>query len=110
MITYVYLVIAIMAEVIATSTLKLTEEFTKPIPTLIVIVSLGVSLYFMSLTLRVLPVGIMYAFWSGFGIILVTISGIIFYRQTPDLMAIMGIALITIGILIINLFSTIKMN
>ncbi len=105
--TYVYLAIAIIAEVTATSTLKLTEEFTKPIPSLVVIIAFGVSLYFMTLTLRTLPVGIMYAFWSGFGIILVTIIGMLIYKQVPDLAAIIGITLIITGVVIISLYSKI---
>jgi len=108
MTTYIYLAIAIIAEVTATSTLKLSEEFTKPIPSLVVIIAFGVSLYFMTLTLRTLPVGIMYAFWSGLGIILVTITGIFLYKQTPDLPAILGILFIIVGIVIITLYSNIK--
>jgi len=106
--TYIYLLIAIIAEVTATSTLKLSEEFTKPLPSLIVIIAFGMSLYFMTLTLRTLPVGIMYAFWSGFGIILVTIIGIVLYKQIPDLPAIIGMILIISGIISISLYS--KMN
>ncbi len=103
--TYIYLAIAIIAEVTATSTLKLSEEFTKPIPSLVVIIAFGISLYFMTLTLRTLPVGVMYAFWSGFGIILVTISGMIIYKQVPDLAALIGISLIIGGIVIISMYS-----
>ena len=105
--TYIYLAIAIIAEVTATSTLKLSEEFTKPIPSLVVIIAFGVSLYFMTLTLRTLPVGIMYAFWSGFGIILVTIIGVIIYRQVPDFAAIIGMLLIIAGVATISLYSKI---
>ncbi len=106
--TYIYLAIAIIAEVTATSTLKLTEEFTKPIPSLVVVIAFGVSLYFMTLTLRTLPVGVMYAFWSGFGIILITIFGMLIYKQTPDLPAIIGMLLIIIGVVTISLFSEVK--
>lgn len=106
--TYIYLAIAIIAEVTATSTLKLSEEFTKPIPSLVVIIAFGVSLYFMTLTLRTLPVGIMYAFWSGLGIILVTIIGLFVYRQVPDWPAIVGMFLIIVGVSTISLFSNIK--
>lgn len=107
--TYIYLAIAIIAEVTATSTLKLSEEFTKPIPSLVVIIAFGVSLYFMTLTLRTLPVGIMYAFWSGLGIILVTIVGILVYKQIPDLAAIIGMIFIITGISIIGLYSKITL-
>jgi small multidrug resistance pump len=108
--TYIYLAIAIIAEVTATSTLKLSEEFTKPIPSLVVIIAFGVSLYFMTLTLRTLPVGIMYAFWSGIGIILVTIIGITVYKQIPDFPAVIGICFIITGIIIINVYSQIKLS
>ena len=103
--TYIYLAIAIIAEVTATSTLKLTEEFTKPIPSVVVLIAFGVSLYFMTLTLRTLPVGIMYAFWSGLGIIFVTVIGIFIYKQTPDLPAIIGMILIIIGVITISMYS-----
>lgn len=103
--TYIYLAIAIIAEVTATSTLKLSEEFTKPIPSLVVIAAFGVSLYFMTLTLRTLPVGIMYAFWSGLGIILVTIIGMVVYKQIPDFPAIIGMLLIIAGVVTISLYS-----
>jgi len=106
--TYIYLAIAIIAEVTATSTLKLSEEFTKPIPSLVVVIAFGVSLYFMTLTLRTLPVGIMYAFWSGFGIMLVTIIGVIVYKQVPDLAALIGMLFIITGVIIINVFSKVK--
>jgi len=106
--TYIYLAIAIIAEVTATSTLKLTEEFTKPIPSLVVLVAFGVSLYFMTLTLRILPVGIMYAFWSGIGIMLVTVIGILVYKQIPDLPAIIGMFLIVSGVFIISIYSKIR--
>ena len=106
--TYIYLAIAIIAEVTATSTLKLSEEFTKPIPSLVVVIAFGVSLYFMTLTLRTLPVGIMYAFWSGFGIILVTVFGMLIYKQVPDLPAIIGMLLIIVGVIIINVYSKVS--
>lgn len=106
--TYMYLAIAIIAEVTATSTLRLSEEFTKPIPSLVVIIAFGISLYFMTLTLRTLPVGIMYAFWSGLGIILVTVIGMLIYKQIPDFPAIIGTILIILGVATISIFSKIK--
>lgn len=108
--SYLYLAIAIMAEVTATSTLKLTEEFTKPVPSFIVIIAFGISLYFMTLTLRTLPVGIMYAFWSGLGIILVTLSGILIYKQVPDWPVIIGMVLIISGVVTISLYSKTIIN
>ena len=102
---YIYLAVAIVAEVIATSTIKLSAEFTKLLPSAVVIVGYGISFYLLALALRSIPVGIAYATWSGVGIALVTISGAIFYRQIPDLPAIFGMFLIISGVIIMNLFS-----
>lgn len=107
--SYLYLTLAIIAEVIATSSLRATEEFTKPVPTLIMVVGYGVAFYFMTLTLRSLPLGITYAVWSGLGIVLISIIGIIFYNEKLDLAATLGMSLIILGVVVIHLFSkTIK--
>jgi len=103
--TYLYLVIAIIAEVAATSALKASEEFTNLIPSIIVVVGYVVAFYFMSLVLRVMPVGITYAVWSGLGIVLVTIVSIFLYKQTPDMPAVIGMSLIVLGVVVINVFS-----
>jgi len=103
--TYLYLAIAIIAEVAATSALKASEEFTNLIPSIIVVVGYVVAFYFMTLVLRVIPVGITYAVWSGLGIVLVTIVGIFLYKQTPDIPAIIGMSLIVLGVVVINVFS-----
>lgn len=103
--TYVYLSLAIISEVAATTTLKSTVGFTRPLASLIVIIGYGISFYFLSLTLRVLPVSITYAIWSGLGIVLVTLSGALVYRQFPDRPALIGIGLIVAGVSVINLFS-----
>ena len=103
--TYFYLTIAIIAEVAATSALKASEEFTRLVPSLIVVVGYGVAFYFMTLVLRVIPVGITYAIWSGLGIILVTVVGIFLYRQVPDIPALIGMGLIVTGVVVINVFS-----
>jgi small multidrug resistance pump len=97
--------IAIVAEVVATTALKSTEGFTRLWPSLLVIVGYGAAFYFMTVSLRVLPVGIMYAIWAGMGIVLVAILGWVVYRQSLDAAAITGIALIIAGVLVINLFS-----
>ncbi|MBU2511095.1 multidrug efflux SMR transporter [bacterium] len=102
---YLYLVIAIIAEVIATSLLKSTEEFTKPLLTVVVIVGYLISFYFLTLTLRVIPVSITYAAWTGLGVVLVSITAFFLYDQTLDLAAIIGITLIISGVVILNLFS-----
>lgn len=103
--TYVYLAIAILAEVIGTSALKASQEFSRFWPSVIVVVGYGCAFYFMTLTLRVLPIGITYAIWSGIGVVLVTLSGIVFYKEVPDLPAILGIGLIVSGVILINGFS-----
>ena len=97
--------IAIVAEVVATTALKSTEGFTRLWPSVLVIVGYGAAFYFMTVSLRVLPVGIMYAIWAGMGIVLVAILGWVVYRQSLDAAAITGIALIIAGVLVINLFS-----
>ncbi len=102
---YIYLFIAIVAEVIATSALKTSEEFTKLIPSLVVVAGYAVAFYCLSLTLKVIPVGISYAIWSGLGIILIAVIGLVCFRQVLDTAAIIGMALIIIGVLVINLFS-----
>lgn len=102
---YLYLAIAIVAEVIATTSLKASEQFTRPIPSAIVIVGYGCAFYCMALTLRTMPVGIVYALWSGLGIILVCVAAAIMFRQVPDRPAVIGMALIIAGVVVINLFS-----
>ncbi|MDH3997634.1 MAG: multidrug efflux SMR transporter [Desulfuromonadales bacterium] len=105
MMTYLYLAIAIIAEVIGTSALKASEEFTRLGPSVIVVVGYGLAFYFMTLVLRTLPVGVTYAIWSGLGIVLVTLAGMVLYKQIPDAAAIFGMGLIVAGVLVINLFS-----
>ncbi len=102
---YFYLALAIIAEVIATSSLKASAEFTKLFPSLIVVTGYGIAFYLLTLVLRSIPIGITYAIWSGVGIILVAVVGAIFYKQTPDLPAMIGMALIVSGVVIIHVFS-----
>ncbi|QLI81567.1 multidrug efflux SMR transporter [Chitinibacter fontanus] len=102
---WLYLAIAIIAEVIATSALKATAGFSRLLPSLLVVAGYGTAFYFLSLTLRSIPLGIAYALWSGAGIVLVSMVGWFFYRQQLDWPALLGIALIISGVLVINLFS-----
>jgi len=102
---WIFLSIAIIAEVIGTSALKSAEGFTKFTPSVIVVIGYGISFYFLSLTLKTIPVGISYAIWSGVGITLISIIGYFFYKQTLDIPAIIGILLIIAGVIVINLFS-----
>lgn len=102
---YVYLLIAIVAEVIGTSALKAAEGFTRLVPSLVVVAGYGAAFYFLSLVLRTIPVGIAYAIWAGLGIVLITLVGMVAFRQAPDLPAVLGMALIIAGVLVIHLFS-----
>ncbi len=97
--------IAIVAEVTATTALKASNEFTRLWPSLIVVAGYGVAFYFMTISMRVLPVGIMYAIWSGLGIVLVSIIGWFVYKQTLDVPAMIGMGLIILGVVVINVFS-----
>jgi len=101
----VYLIIAIVGEVIATSFLRASAGFTQLVPSIVVVVGYCVTFYFFSLALQTIPVGIGYAIWSGVGIVLVSIIAYFAYGQTLDLPALIGIGLILTGVLVINLFS-----
>ncbi|MFK8048798.1 MAG: multidrug efflux SMR transporter [Halioglobus sp.] len=103
--TYLYLAIAIVAEVVATSALKASSEFTRVVPSLVVAIGYGVSFYFLARVLQILPIGVTYAIWSGVGIVLVALVGAVMYRQIPDAPAAIGMALIISGVGIIHLFS-----
>lgn len=102
---YIYLLIAIVGEVIGTAALKASDGFTRLIPSLITIVSYATAFYFLSLVLKSIPVGIAYAVWSGVGIVLITMIGYFWFRQPLDWPGALGIVLITAGILVVNLFS-----
>lgn len=102
---WLYLFIAIVAEVIATSALKTTAGFTRPLPSLVVVAGYGVAFYCLALTLRTLPVGIAYAVWSGIGIVLVSVVGWVLFGERLDGAALAGIGLILAGVLVINLLS-----
>jgi small multidrug resistance pump len=102
---YVYLTVAILAEVVGTTALKASAGFTKLVPSLLVVLGYTVSFYGLSVVLKTLPVGITYAVWSGLGIVLVTIASAITFRQIPDAPAILGMALIIAGVITANVFS-----
>ena len=102
---YWYLTAAILAEVIATSALQASAEFTRLWPSVIVVVGYVAAFYLLTLVLRTLPLGVTYALWSGFGIVLVTMAGAAFYRQIPDWPALIGMGLIIAGAAVIHLCS-----
>jgi small multidrug resistance pump len=100
-----YLAIAIVAEVTATSALKAAEGFTRLVPSLVVVAGYLIAFYFLSLTLRTIPIGIAYAVWSGVGIALLALIGWMIYGQSLDTPAIVGLALIVTGVVVLNGFS-----
>ena len=102
---YVYLIVAIAAETIGTSALQASAQFSRLWPSLLVVFSYGTAFYFMALALKFMPVGIVYAIWSGLGIVLIAVIGFVIFGQKLDLAAVIGLMLIIIGILIIHLFS-----
>jgi small multidrug resistance pump len=102
---YLYLGIAIVAEVIATSALKASEGFTRPLPSLVVALGYGVAFYFLSLVLKTVPMGVAYAVWSGVGIVLIAAIGWLLMKQPLDPPALLGISLIVAGVAVIQLFS-----
>ncbi len=104
---WLYLAIAICSEVLATSALKATEGFTQWRPSVVAVVGYGFAFFFLSLTLRTIPVGVAYAIWSGVGVVLVSVASWLLYQQVLDLAALLGIGLIVSGVLVINLFSTV---
>ena len=103
--TALILFFAVLSEVIATTSLKFSEGFTKLVPSIIVVLGYGLSFYLLSMTLKVMPIGIAYALWSGIGITLTVLLGKIIWNESLDWARITGITLIITGILVINLFS-----
>ncbi len=103
---YLALILAIAAETIGTSALNASQQFTRLWPSLLVVVSYAASFYLLSLTLKTMSVGIVYAFWSGLGIVFIAAIGYLVFGQRLDLPAILGLGLILAGILVIHLFST----
>lgn len=102
---WLILFIAIVAEVIATSALKSSEGFTKPMASIVVVLGYIIAFYCLSLTLKTIPVGIAYAVWSGVGIVLITTVAWFVFDQKLDVWGIIGIALIMSGVLVLNLLS-----
>ena len=107
---WLFLSVAIIAEVVATSTLKASEGFTKLWPSLIVLLGYAIAFYFLSLTLKAIPVGIAYAVWAGLGIVLISLAGWLIFGQKLDLASILGMALIVTGVVVINVFSKVSVH
>lgn len=102
---YLVLALAILAETIGTTALQASQQFTRPLPTLVVVIAYAIAFYLLSVALKFMPVGIAYAIWSGLGIVFISLIGLIAFGQRLDLPAILGIGLIVLGILMINVFS-----
>jgi small multidrug resistance pump len=102
---YLFLGLAILFEIIGTSFLKLSDGFTRIFPTIVVALSYIACFYFMSLSLKTIPLGIVYAVWAGVGIVLIALISVFIFKQSLDIPAIAGIALIVAGVFIINIFS-----
>jgi small multidrug resistance pump len=102
---YAMLVLAIVFEVLGTSAMQAAQHFTRLLPTLLMVVCYAVAFYFLSYTLKIIPVGIAYAIWSGLGIVLISLAGYLVFGQKLDFAAILGLGLIIAGVVVLNLFS-----
>ena len=102
---FITLIVAVIFETIGTTALQASQQFTKLGPSIIVVIAYAAAFYLLALTLKTMPVGIMYAIWSGSGIVLIALIGWVVFRQTLDWPAVLGMALILAGIVIIQLFS-----
>lgn len=103
---YLILALAVLAETIGTTALQASQQFTRLWPSVLVVIAYAVSFYLLSITLRVMPVGVVYALWSGLGIVLITLIGWSIFGQRLDLPALLGLGLIMAGIAVIHLFSS----
>lgn len=103
---YLYLAIAIAAEVVATTSMKAIDGFNKPLPLLLVIGGYAIAFWMLILVVRTIPVGIAYAIWAGLGIVLVSVAAMFIYQQKLDLPAVLGMGLIVSGVVVIQLFSS----
>ncbi|WP_392559677.1 DMT family transporter [Orbus mooreae] len=103
---YILLFFAIICEVVATSSLKLSNGFSQLVPSIITVIGYAASFYLLSLTLKSIPVGVAYAIWSGIGIVLVSVIACFFFKQALDVAALVGMGLIMLGVIIINVFSS----
>ncbi len=103
---YLYLIFAIMAETVGSAALQASAQFTRPLPVAIMTVSYALSFWLMSLALKYMPLGVVYAIWSGLGIVFIAIIGYVLFGQRLDGPAVLGMALILSGILVIHLYSS----
>jgi small multidrug resistance pump len=104
-VAYFFLAVAIVSEVIATTALKASESFTRPLPSIVVVVGYAAAFYFLSLCLQSIQIGVAYAIWAGIGMVLITVAAAVVYREFPDAWAVVGIGLILAGVVVLNLLS-----
>ena len=102
---YLFLILAVAAETVGTTALQASQQFSRLMPSLLAVAGYAVAFYFLALTLRIMPVGIVYAMWSGLGIVFIALIGFVAFGQRLDLPALLGLAMIIGGIAVINLFS-----
>ncbi|KIX15146.1 DMT family transporter [Dethiosulfatarculus sandiegensis] len=102
---FVFLFLAISAEIVGTSALKASQQFTRLYPSLLVVLGYGAAFFLLGQVLKYIPMGVAYAFWAGLGIVLITLVDVFFYKQPIDLAAGLGIALIVSGVVVIHVFS-----
>ncbi len=102
---WLYLAIAILSEVSGTLALKASDGFSNPVASTLCVIAYGIAFYFLSLVIKTIPVGIAYAVWSGAGIVLITSVAALWFREIPDIPALLGIALIIAGVIVINVYS-----
>ncbi|MBP6139922.1 MAG: multidrug efflux SMR transporter [Bacteroides sp.] len=102
---YLFLALAIISEVVGSSFLNASQQFTKPIPSIVTVLAYGFCFYFLSIALKSIPLGAAYAIWGGLGIVLTAIISVVVFKHTIDLPAIIGITLIVVGVMILNFFS-----
>jgi small multidrug resistance pump len=103
--SYAYLTIAILSEVIGTSALKASDGFSRLVPSLVTVAAYAIAFYFLAQTLKVIPVGVAYAIWSGVGIVLIALIGFFWFGQSLDAPAVIGLGLIIAGVVVVNGFS-----
>ncbi|EGB16446.1 small multidrug resistance protein [Pseudodesulfovibrio mercurii] len=102
---YVYLALAIVCEVIGTTALQASDGFTRLGPSAVVVAGYGLAFFLLALVLRTIPMGVAYAIWAGLGIVLIGLAGVVVYKQSLDLPAMLGMGLIVAGVAVINIFS-----
>lgn len=103
--TYAYLLAAILCEVAGTAALQASQQFTRPMAAAVTLIGYAAALYFLSLALRGMPIGVAYAIWSGLGVVLIALIGLMWFGQRLDFAALLGLAMIVAGVATINLFS-----